>query len=180
MDIFSCVDWTPECTQCRIESIFLPLQLHTVVDALDILSFSGPVKSIYPLTFIEMNQVRPQAQCLSVLFYTKYKQLWLLWSKMAERLYSVCFLSKSRLGSSSIRPSCLWTAVSPPLCPHHWMESTTGHMYQSMGWVSHWNFPGNSFGLLQVNMLVLNIGHRSQILVQGGQVIVPSALKHPI
>uniref|UniRef100_A0A8C7Q0I3 Beta-galactosidase n=1 Tax=Oncorhynchus mykiss TaxID=8022 RepID=A0A8C7Q0I3_ONCMY len=31
-------------------------KLHTVVDALDILSFSGPVKSIYPLTFIEMNQ----------------------------------------------------------------------------------------------------------------------------
>uniref|UniRef100_A0A674EMZ0 Beta-galactosidase n=1 Tax=Salmo trutta TaxID=8032 RepID=A0A674EMZ0_SALTR len=32
-------------------------KLHTVVDALDILSFSGPVKSIYPLTFIEMNQL---------------------------------------------------------------------------------------------------------------------------
>ncbi|KAK6324957.1 hypothetical protein J4Q44_G00042990 [Coregonus suidteri] len=31
-------------------------KLHTVVDALDILSFSGPVKSLYPLTFIEMNQ----------------------------------------------------------------------------------------------------------------------------
>ncbi|XP_071263288.1 beta-galactosidase [Salvelinus alpinus] len=31
-------------------------KLHTVVDALDILSFSGPVKSVYPLTFIEMNQ----------------------------------------------------------------------------------------------------------------------------
>uniref|UniRef100_A0A4W5LTR8 Beta-galactosidase n=1 Tax=Hucho hucho TaxID=62062 RepID=A0A4W5LTR8_9TELE len=31
-------------------------KLHTVVDALDVLSFSGPVKSIYPLTFIELNQ----------------------------------------------------------------------------------------------------------------------------
>ncbi|MGH0191481.1 UNVERIFIED_CONTAM: hypothetical protein FKN15_065113 [Acipenser sinensis] len=31
--------------------------LLTVTAALDKLSFSGPVKSIYPLTFIEMNQV---------------------------------------------------------------------------------------------------------------------------
>uniref|UniRef100_A0A6Q2WW99 Beta-galactosidase n=1 Tax=Esox lucius TaxID=8010 RepID=A0A6Q2WW99_ESOLU len=30
--------------------------LHTVSDALEVLSLSGPVKSIYPLTFIEMNQ----------------------------------------------------------------------------------------------------------------------------
>ena len=32
-------------------------QLQTISDALEKLSFSGPVKSTYPQTFIELNQV---------------------------------------------------------------------------------------------------------------------------
>ncbi|XP_051993440.1 beta-galactosidase [Xyrauchen texanus] len=32
-------------------------KIQTVSESLDILSFSGPVKTVYPLTFIEMNQV---------------------------------------------------------------------------------------------------------------------------
>ncbi len=39
--------------------ISLSLQLKTVSEFLDILSFSGPVKTLYPLTFTEMNQVCP-------------------------------------------------------------------------------------------------------------------------
>ena len=40
-----------------IERNLLPLQLQTISDALEKLSFSGPVKSTYPQTFIELNQV---------------------------------------------------------------------------------------------------------------------------
>uniref|UniRef100_H2V6V3 Beta-galactosidase n=1 Tax=Takifugu rubripes TaxID=31033 RepID=H2V6V3_TAKRU len=35
----------------------LSLQLQTIFEALDILAFSGPVKSTYPKTFLELNQV---------------------------------------------------------------------------------------------------------------------------
>lgn len=39
------------------EADSVPLQLQTITDALDKLSLSGPVKSKYPLTFLDLNQV---------------------------------------------------------------------------------------------------------------------------
>lgn len=39
-------------------SAFSTLQVGTVVEALDRLSPAGPVKSTYPLTFVQLKQVR--------------------------------------------------------------------------------------------------------------------------
>lgn len=41
---------------CYIKDL-LSLQLQTIFEALDIIAFSGPVKSTYPKTFLELNQV---------------------------------------------------------------------------------------------------------------------------
>lgn len=41
----------------NVRSSALSPQLHTVVSALDKLSYSGPVRSTYPQTFIELGQV---------------------------------------------------------------------------------------------------------------------------
>lgn len=55
-------------------------QLHTVVSALDKLSYSGPVKSTYPQTFIELGQVFLNTQgsmllCFAVVFFSQCDSL---------------------------------------------------------------------------------------------------------
>lgn len=50
-----------------MKSCTFPPQLQTVLEALGELSFSGPVKSMYPQTFIELNQV-----FLNVFYYLLY------------------------------------------------------------------------------------------------------------
>ncbi len=57
--------------------ISLSLQLKTVSELLQILSFSGPVKTLYPLTFTEMNQVCPHliSKCEVMFSHVSYLHL---------------------------------------------------------------------------------------------------------
>lgn len=94
-------------------------QIHTVVSALDKLSYSGPVKSTYPQTFIELGQVFLNTQdsmllCFVVVFFS-------MWFSVCRRLVLCCtghlYRSTAALRlhchppwtASTIEPTCLWT-----------------------------------------------------------------------
>lgn len=103
-------------------------QLQTVADALDELSYSGPVKSTYPQTFIELGQVLYSQECLQLSFVGFFFSMW----------FSVC----RRLGLCCTGPPCrqtaaprlrchpLWTASTiEPTCPlTEWVRRTTGFL----------------------------------------------------
>lgn len=63
---------SPFLTDTNVRSSALSPQLDTVVSALDDLSYSGPVKSTYPQTFIELGQVFLDTQDCTLLSFVVF------------------------------------------------------------------------------------------------------------
>lgn len=101
----------------------LSLQLQTIFEALDILAFSGPVKSTYPKTFLELNQVSINIFILywknkhlqySFLPFTKFYS----WTLFTTRRFCRCLVT------FSTELICLLTAAHRRHCRPPWMACT--------------------------------------------------------
>ena len=110
-------------------------QLQTISDALQKLSFSGPVKSAYPLTFIELNQV--SSNVFSALM--SRKTFFYCWFVLTVYPHAVC----RPLVLCCTGLLCLLTAAHQRHCRRHWMASMTERMCQWTGWV--WMFPSGRY-----------------------------------
>lgn len=108
-------------TDTNVRSSALSPQLHTVVSALDELSYSGPVKSTYPQTFIELGQVFLNTQdCMPLSFVVFSPKLLNSSTSVCRRLVLCCTgrlcrpTAAPRLHchplwtASTIEPTCLW------------------------------------------------------------------------
>lgn len=73
-------------------------QLQTIFEALENIAFSGPVKSTYPKTFLELNQVSNSI----FIIYWKHKGLQCFISTLFQVLRLISFYNLVPVGSAGV------------------------------------------------------------------------------
>lgn len=82
---------------CFIKDLLSP-QLQTIFEALEIIAFSGPVKSTYPKTFLDLNQVSNNI----FIIYWKNKGLQYFISTFFQVVRLMSFYNLVSVGSAGV------------------------------------------------------------------------------